>query len=109
MAAVAEGRKDEWLALFTPNAVVEDPVGPSLLDPEGKGHHGHDGIAKFWDQNFGAVSRFRARLADEALPEFVVPGQAGREDLERYQPAQPLVAGAEHHGHPAWPIRSSRR
>ena len=32
MAAVAEGRKDEWLALFAPDGVVEDPVGPSLLD-----------------------------------------------------------------------------
>ena len=36
MAAVAGGRKDEWLALFAPDAVVEDPVGPSMLDPEGK-------------------------------------------------------------------------
>ena len=44
MTAVAAGRKDEWLALFTPDAVVEDPVGPSPLDPEGKGHHGHDGM-----------------------------------------------------------------
>jgi len=30
MAAVAAGRKDEWLALFTPDAVVEDPVGPPV-------------------------------------------------------------------------------
>jgi steroid Delta-isomerase len=64
MAAVAEKRKDEWLALFAPDAVVEDPVGPSLLDPEGKGHHGHDGIGKFWDQNFGAVSRFHFQITD---------------------------------------------
>ena len=26
MAAVAAGRKDEWLALFTPDAVVQDPI-----------------------------------------------------------------------------------
>jgi hypothetical protein len=64
MAAVAEGRKDDWLAMFTPDAVVEDPVGSSMLDPEGKGHHGHDGIAKFWDKNFGAVSRFHFRVTD---------------------------------------------
>jgi steroid delta-isomerase len=64
MAAVAEKRKDEWLALFAPDAVVEDPVGPSLLDPEGKGHHGHDGIGKFWEQNFGAVSRFHFQITD---------------------------------------------
>jgi steroid Delta-isomerase len=64
MAAVAEGRKDDWLALLALDAVVEDPVGPSMLDPEGKGHHGHDGISKFWDQNFGAVSRFHFRVTD---------------------------------------------
>jgi len=64
MAAVAAGHKDEWLALFAPDAVVEDPVGPSLLDAEGKGHHGHDGIARFWDQNFGAVSRFHFHVRD---------------------------------------------
>jgi steroid Delta-isomerase len=64
MAAVAEGRKDDWLALLAPDAVVEDPVGPSMLDPEGKGHHGHDGIGEFWDKNFGAVSRFHFQVKD---------------------------------------------
>jgi len=64
MTAVAAGRKDEWLALFAPDAVVEDPVGSSLLDPEGKGHHGHDGIGRFWDRNFGAVSRFHFQVKD---------------------------------------------
>jgi ketosteroid isomerase-like protein len=64
MAAVADGLKDEWLALFTADAVVEDPVGPSMLDPEGKGHHGRDGIGKFWDKNFGAVSRFHFQVKD---------------------------------------------
>ncbi len=64
MAAVAEGRKDDWLALFAPDAIVEDPVGPSMLDPEGKGHCGRDGIGKFWDQNFGAVRRFHFQVSD---------------------------------------------
>jgi len=64
MAAVAAGRKDEWLSLFTPDAVVQDPVGPSRLDPGGHGHHGHDGIGSFWDRNFGAVSRFHFRITD---------------------------------------------
>ncbi|MGO9187886.1 MAG: nuclear transport factor 2 family protein, partial [Streptosporangiaceae bacterium] len=61
MAAVAARRKDQWLALFAPDAVVADPVGPSLLDPGGTGHHGHDGIGRFWDRNFGSVSRFHFR------------------------------------------------
>ena len=33
MAAVAAGRRDDWLALFAPDAIVQDPVGPSRLDP----------------------------------------------------------------------------
>ena len=64
MAAVAAGRKDEWLALFTPDAVVQDPVGPSWMDPEGAGHRGREGIGKFWDRNFGSVSRFHFRITD---------------------------------------------
>ena len=38
MAAVAAGRKDDWLALFAPDAIVQDPVGPSRLDPGGHAH-----------------------------------------------------------------------
>jgi ketosteroid isomerase-like protein len=64
MTAVAEGRKEDWLALFAPDALVEDPVGPSMLDPEGKGHRGRDGIAGFWDANFGAISKFRFHVRD---------------------------------------------
>jgi hypothetical protein len=44
--------------------VVEDPVGPSRLDPGGHGHRGHDGIGRFWDRNFGSVSRFHFRITD---------------------------------------------
>jgi hypothetical protein len=55
MAAVAEGRRDDWINLFTPDALVEDPVGPSMLDPEGKGHRGHEGIRTFWDSFIGTA------------------------------------------------------
>lgn len=64
MTAVAEGRKDDWLALFAPDALVQDPVGPSMLDPEGEGHRGAEAIGRFWDKNFGAVSRFHFRVQD---------------------------------------------
>jgi len=64
MAAVAAGRKGDWLGLFTGDAVVEDPVGPSALDPEGKGHRGHDGIERFWDEHVSAVSRFDFQVKD---------------------------------------------
>jgi ketosteroid isomerase-like protein len=64
MAAVAAGRKDDWLTLFASDAAVEDPVGPSVLDPEGKGHCGHDGIERFWDEHFSAVNRFQFQVKD---------------------------------------------
>jgi ketosteroid isomerase-like protein len=45
--------REGWLALFADDAVVEDPVGPSAFDPEGKGHHGRDGVARFYDMAIG--------------------------------------------------------
>ena len=41
--------KDAWLAEFADDAVVEDPVGASHFDPEGKGHRGKEAISKFFD------------------------------------------------------------
>ena len=42
--------KETWLNLFADDAIVEDPIGPSHFDPEGKGHRGRDEIAAFWDK-----------------------------------------------------------
>jgi steroid Delta-isomerase len=42
--------KEAWLALFADDAIVEDPIGPSHFDPEGKGHRGRDAISAFWDK-----------------------------------------------------------
>lgn len=63
-AAVARGAKEEWLALFAPDAVVEDPVGPSIFDPDGAGHRGRDGIARFWDLAIAGVRTFRFTITD---------------------------------------------
>jgi steroid Delta-isomerase len=41
--------KAGWLALFADDAVIEDPVGVSPLDPSGQGHRGREAIARFWD------------------------------------------------------------
>lgn len=49
MAAVEAGDREAWLALFADDAVVEDPIGPSPLDPEGRGRHGKAAIAEFYD------------------------------------------------------------
>jgi len=46
--AVAKDKKN-WLALFDKNAVVQDPIGKSPLDPVGKGHRGIAAIEKFYD------------------------------------------------------------
>lgn len=48
-AAVRAKDKQAWLDLFADDGWVEDPIGPSGFDPEGKGHHGRDAIAAFWD------------------------------------------------------------
>lgn len=48
-AAVAAKDKAAWLALFTDDAVVQDPVGPSAFDETGEGHRGKDAISAFWD------------------------------------------------------------
>ncbi|MFG1783213.1 nuclear transport factor 2 family protein [Rhodococcus oryzae] len=48
-SAASGRRKEEWLALFAEDGWVEDPVGPSGFDPEGKGHHGREAIARFYD------------------------------------------------------------
>lgn len=49
MRAVEAGDRGAWLALFAPDAVVEDPIGVSPMDPEGLGHHGLEAIAAFYD------------------------------------------------------------
>ena len=41
--------KENWLALFAKDALVQDPIGKSPLDPEGNGHKGIAAIEKFYD------------------------------------------------------------
>jgi ketosteroid isomerase-like protein len=48
-AAVHDRDRDAWLDLFAHDALVQDPIGPSPFDPEGKGHHGREAIAAFYD------------------------------------------------------------
>ena len=49
MNAVLAHDRAAFLDNFAADAVVEDPVGPSALDPAGRGHRGHAAIAAFWD------------------------------------------------------------
>jgi steroid Delta-isomerase len=48
-AAVKAKDRAGWLSLFAPDAVVQDPIGPSPLDPGGAGHRGPEAIAAFYD------------------------------------------------------------
>jgi steroid delta-isomerase len=64
MDAVTRGAKDEWLTLFAPDAVVEDPIGPSPLDPAGEGHRGLAAIAAFWDRTIAQAERFEFTIDD---------------------------------------------
>ncbi|MEZ5373320.1 MAG: hypothetical protein R2704_11400 [Microthrixaceae bacterium] len=52
MAAVTAGDRSAWLALFADDAVVEDPIGPSMFDPDGVGHRGrrHRGVLRHGDR-----------------------------------------------------------
>jgi ketosteroid isomerase-like protein len=49
LAAVRAKDKLAWLALFAEDAVIQDPVGVSPLDPSGLGHRGKEAIGRFWD------------------------------------------------------------
>ncbi len=51
MQAVQAKTKQAWLDLFTDDAIIEDPVGISPLDPEGKGQVGKAAISAFWDHH----------------------------------------------------------
>ena len=48
-AAVRAKDREAWLALWAPDAVVQDPIGPSPFDPAGNGHRGPAAIAAFYD------------------------------------------------------------
>lgn len=62
--AVCRKAKDEWLTLFAADGWIEDPVGVSMFDPEGKGHHGPEGLSAFWDLTIGTVERFVFEITD---------------------------------------------
>jgi ketosteroid isomerase-like protein len=69
-AAVAKGDLAEWLTVYAADAVLEDPVGPSMFDPEGRGHHGHAGISAFWEQAIAPIASFAFEINDS----FANPG-----------------------------------
>ena len=78
-SAVAKGDLAEWLTVYAEDAVLEDPVGPSMFDEEGKGHRGHDGIAAFWKLAIEPVHAFQFTINDSfANPEGNTCANIGR-------------------------------
>lgn len=66
MATIEAGDRAGWLALFADDAVVEDPIGPSPLDPDGVGHRGRDAIARFYDTVIAPAEAIRFDI-DETI------------------------------------------
>ncbi|GBE67746.1 hypothetical protein MFM001_42080 [Mycobacterium sp. MFM001] len=62
--AVIARDKDAWLSVFADDAIVEDPIGPSHFDPEGKGHRGRDAISAFWDKAIAPTDKIEFNFVD---------------------------------------------
>jgi ketosteroid isomerase-like protein len=78
-SAVAKGDLAEWLTVYAEDAVLEDPVGRSMFDPEGLGHHGHEGISAFWEKAIAPIDRFEFEINDSfANPESNTCANIGR-------------------------------
>lgn len=55
--------REGWLGLYAEDAIIEDPIGVSVIDPQGKGHRGPAARAAFWD-NFIAPSHINVDIID---------------------------------------------
>jgi len=78
-SAVAKGDLEEWLTVYAEDAVIEDPVGRSMFDPEGTGHRGHDGIRAFWEKAIAPIDRFEFEIYESfANPESNTCANIGR-------------------------------
>jgi steroid delta-isomerase len=62
--AVTARDKQAWLDVFADDAIVEDPIGPSHFDPEGKGHRGKQAISAFWDKAIAPTDRIEFNFVD---------------------------------------------
>jgi len=66
-AAVKAKDRAGWLSLFAPDAIVQDPIGPSPLDPGGAGHRGPEAIAAFYDTVIAPNDSITFEIADSYL------------------------------------------
>src|SRR5579859_672938 len=66
-AAVHARDREAWLDLFADDALVQDPIGPSPFDPEGKGHYGKEAIAAFYDAVIGPSEAIDFEISESYL------------------------------------------
>ena len=64
---VAARDKAAWVANFAADGSVEDPVGPSMFDPDGAGFHGRERISEFWDLSIGTTESIEFVFDDEII------------------------------------------
>lgn len=64
---VASRDKQAWLDNFADDATVEDPVGPSMFDPEGVGFTGRSRISEFWDLSIGTTESIEFVFDEEII------------------------------------------
>lgn len=65
--AVEVRDKQAWLDNFAADAVVQDPVGPSMFDPEGVGFQGRERISEFWDKSIANTERIDFQFDEEII------------------------------------------
>lgn len=65
--AVARGDKQAWLDNFADDAIVEDPIGKSMIDPTGEGFRGKEKIDQFWEKNIANMRPDEDEREAEAL------------------------------------------
>lgn len=65
MQAVMNKDREAWIAAFSEDALLRDPVGGSPLDPEGRGLRGHEAMRRFWDAVVAPAHSVRFRVHQE--------------------------------------------
>lgn len=56
--------KDFWLSAFADDAVVEDPVGPSMYSEDGSGQRGKSMLSDFFDASIAVTSSLEFDMVD---------------------------------------------
>ncbi|MDC0361422.1 hypothetical protein OAN12_00075 [Halioglobus sp.] len=47
--------KERWLAMWATDGIIEDPIGPTILDPDGAGHSTPEAREAFYDRNIASA------------------------------------------------------